>query len=78
MPRTKKRSDKVAPLTLSVRFKLVFITCVLLTGVSLSLTVGLSFVGDPNQLQIELFQTCSETWKIGFGIILGLIGGKAS
>jgi hypothetical protein len=31
----------------------------------------------PSDLAKTLFETTSTTWKMGFGAILGLIGGKA-
>ncbi len=59
-------------------FKWVFCTVVSLTALSLFISILLSFYSYPSQLQISLFETCTTTWKMGFGAIVGLIGGKAS
>jgi len=59
-------------------FKWVFITVVSLTSVSLITSLVLSFTASPSQLQVSLFETCTTTWKMGFGAIVGLIGGKAT
>lgn len=32
---------------------------------------------NPSALQISLCETCTTTWKMGFGAIMGLIGGRA-
>lgn len=59
-------------------FKWVFCTVVSLTALSLFTSILLSFCSSPSQLQVSLFETCTTTWKMGFGAIVGLIGGKAS
>ncbi len=59
-------------------FKWVFITVVSLTFLSLLTSIALSFATSPSQLQVSLFETCTTTWKMGFGAIVGLIGGKAT
>jgi hypothetical protein len=59
-------------------FKWVFVTVVSLTAISLIASFVLSFCASPSQLQVSLFETCTTTWKMGFGAIVGLIGGKAS
>jgi hypothetical protein len=58
-------------------FKWVFFTVVSLTTLSLVTSILLSFNSTPSPLQISLFETCTTTWKMGFGAIVGLIGGKA-
>ncbi len=42
-----------------------------LTIVSLTLLVVFSCIPDPNPQQIDLCKTCSTTWKMGFGAIIG-------
>jgi len=59
-------------------FKWVFITVASLTFISLITSVVLSFSPSPSQLQVSLFETCTTTWKMGFGAIVGLIGGRAT
>lgn len=60
-------------------FKVVFIVVIILTGVSLIMSAFVAaYYPNPSTLQISLFETCSTTWKMGFGTILGLIGGKIS
>lgn len=60
-------------------FKIVFIVVIILTGISLVIsTIVATFCPNPSTLQISLFETCSTTWKMGFGTIMGMIGGKIS
>jgi hypothetical protein len=55
----------------------VFLTVLLLTLVSLGVSVYLAIRPDPSEEVKRLIETCSTTWKLGFGAIVGLIGGKA-
>jgi putative Mn2+ efflux pump MntP len=57
-------------------FKWIFNTVLTLTIVSLAVSCGLSFFTNPSSLQTSLFETCTTTWKMGFGAIVGLIGGS--
>lgn len=59
-------------------FNQVFITVVALTTLSLVISIALALYGTGSQLQTSLFETCTTTWKMGFGAIVGLIGGRAS
>ena len=59
-------------------FKWIFQTVLALTILSLVISLGLSLFANPSSLQMSLFETCTTTWKMGFGAIVGLIGGKAS
>ncbi len=68
---------KKAPSQLTPAFLLVFATVVLLTLVSLGVSVYLALRPDPSEEVKRLIETCSTTWKLGFGAIVGLIGGKA-
>jgi hypothetical protein len=71
---------------LSPFFKLVFLTVLGLTILSLAVSLGLSLHigrlgGQAKDLDLasikSMIETCSTTFKLGFGAIVGLIGGKA-
>jgi hypothetical protein len=60
-------------------FKLIFLTVFALTLLSLVVYVAVVIMVDnPNDQAKGLIDTCSTTWKMGFGAIVGLIGGKAT
>ncbi|MBW4658654.1 MAG: hypothetical protein KME15_08270 [Drouetiella hepatica Uher 2000/2452] len=62
-------------------FKLAFLSALALTIVSLLIVTAIAIFSSNRELseyQKQLFETCSTTWKMGFGAILGLIGGKAT
>ncbi|HWG41411.1 MAG TPA: hypothetical protein VN688_01400 [Gemmataceae bacterium] len=62
-----------------IGFKSVFWVAVCLTA--LSLIVAVYLATRPTELQNEqtrkIVETCDTTWKMGFGSILGLLGGKS-
>jgi hypothetical protein len=62
---------------LSPLFKWVLASVVGLTAVSLGASLGLVmyFVNPPPAAE-RLIETCSTSWKLGFGTVIGLIGGK--
>jgi hypothetical protein len=66
------------PVDLPVSFKAVFWVTVALTVLSLATAVFLAT--RPADMQTDavkkLVETCDTTWKMGFGGILGLLGGK--
>ena len=67
--------------TISPIFKLAFLSALALTVVSLLVVTTIAVFssdGELTEYQKQLFETCSTTWKMGFGAILGLIGGKAA
>jgi hypothetical protein len=70
------RKIPTPPPILTPAFKLAFFSVLLLTLLSLGVSVYL--VTLPNQTEDvrRLSETCSTTWKLGFGAIVGLIGGK--
>ncbi len=69
----------ISEITLTPIFKLVFVTVTGLTLLSLLISVSMSIcINSPNGTQLELIQTCSGTWKMGFAAVLGLVGGKAT
>ena len=57
-------------------FGLIFKTNVILVILSLIVSVAVSYVASPNALQMRLFDMCETTWKIGLGVLFGLLGGK--
>lgn len=59
-------------------FKLTFLSGLILTVLSLFVAIYLSTFADPTSQQASLFETCSTTWKMGFGVLIGLLGGKAT
>lgn len=61
-------------------FNCVFLTAVIVTLLSLVVSLILSFSNPKSThqegLQTALFYTCSAIWKMGVGVIFGLLGGK--
>ncbi len=74
----KGSSPVVNQIELTPVFKLVFITATVLTILSLLVAGGFSLIDQPTESQKHIISMCSDTWKIGFGLIAGLIGGKAA
>ena len=58
-------------------FKIIFRTLAFLTVLFLGIAAVLSFQTKLSPQQISLFETCSTMCQMGFGAIVGLIGGKA-
>ena len=57
-------------------FKLIFISLLGLTLLCFAICLYLSFQDPLNIAQTKLFGTCETMMKMGFGAIVGLIGGK--
>ena len=74
-------SDPPSPVLLSPIFKWVFLAVLGLTLLSLGLDVYLVTNLNPGETVTDemkrLIETCSTAFKLGFGAIVGLIGGKA-
>lgn len=58
-------------------FKLIFSTVVALTVLALFLNVLLAVFGSYSDQVRAVAETCSTTYKMGFGAIVGLFGGRA-
>ena len=59
-------------------FKLVFTSVLCLTVLSFLMGISLSLAIEKPSSNINgWIETCSTTFKLGFGAIVGLIGGKA-
>jgi hypothetical protein len=58
------------------QFKLTFASVLFLTVLSLGISLALVYHPAQSEEGKRLFETCSTTWKMGFGAIVGLIGGK--
>ena len=67
-----KKSISIEP-----KYKWSLIGTLSLTLLSFAVLVVLSSQAEMNSQQADFFQTCSTTWKMGFGAIIGLLGGKA-
>ena len=63
---------------LTPRFKLIFSTVAALTVLALILTVLLAAFGGESEQVEAAAEACSTTYKMGFGAIVGLIGGRAA
>ncbi len=58
--------------------KLVFLSVLALTILSLAVSISLAVMFPSPSDQIRgLIEMCSTTYKMGFGAVVGLIGGKA-
>lgn len=71
--RTQVRGSRSSP----PHFKLIFITVVVLTILALALNVALAVFGSTSDQVKAAAETCSTTYKMGFGAIVGLLGAKA-
>ena len=67
----------VREIPLTPDFNKVFFTTVVLTVVFMAISVGLAVAGPDTEEAKRLIETCSTMSKLGFGAILGLLGGKA-
>lgn len=59
------------------RFELVFATVVGLTLIALLLSVVLALAGGDSEQAARAAEACTTMYKMGFGAIVGLIGGRA-
>ena len=69
--------DEPPRITLTPTFKLVFLSVLGLTILSLVVSIWLAEHPNPSEEMKRLIETCTTTYKMGFGAIVGLIGGKA-
>ena len=81
-PRTPSRT--VITVALTPTFKLVFLSVLAITVIAIIISCPLAIMdrqADAMHQQAEgmkeLLATCLTTWKLGFGAMLGLLGGKA-
>jgi hypothetical protein len=76
------RSATISTVTLTPAFKLVFLSVLGLTILSMMIACPIAILLPPSQhpqnLQLNIvFETCITTFKLGFGAMIGLLGGKA-
>jgi hypothetical protein len=62
---------------LSGGFKLAVFEVTGLTVLSLSVCIFLALHGEKSDQINALFETCPTTYQMGFGALVGLLGGKA-
>jgi hypothetical protein len=80
MPRKKQANPtRIAPVIKPVSpvFRLTFLSVVGLTGISLLVSLIIASLPEHSSEAKQVLDACLSTWKMGFGVILGLIGGKA-
>jgi len=68
-------------ITLSRKFCVVFVGVALLTALGMILSCSMIFAGvdmAPGSEQAGLLQALTSAWKMGFGAMLGMLGGKAT
>lgn len=70
-------SSTVLTIRLSPAFKLVFASVLGLTILCLILGCSLVGLGIKSDEAKVMFELCTSTFKLGFGAIIGLLGGKA-
>ena len=71
-------ADAPAVTTVTAHFKLVFIGVMVITVFTLAanLYIGI-FVANPTEAAKSAMATCSTIANLGFGAMVGLLGGKA-
>jgi hypothetical protein len=70
-------SDVAESTVLDPFFKLVLLIVTGLTVGAFLIMVALAFTDATNAPSKDLFKVCSDAFKVGFGAIVGLLGGKA-
>ena len=73
MKTVKNRTNKLESDIFSSNFKIIFLTVVALTLISLACCIYLCSQGELNSVQQDLYKTCSTTWKVGFFAIVYLV-----
>ena len=74
---TRQQPSSVVTVTLTPTFKLVFLSALCITILSVILCCPLAILGAETPEKKALFEACLTTFKLGFGAIIGLLGGKA-
>lgn len=59
-------------------FRLVFSTVVGFTLLAGGTSIWLSTQDDLSPQQTQVFESCTRTWDLGIGAVLGLLGSKAT
>lgn len=75
-PHVDEQAPNIATLTLTPVFKLVFLSVLGITILSMILCCPLALLKQSTPRLDALFEAFATTWKLGFGAIIGLIGGK--
>ena len=73
-------SRDTVTITLTTQFKIVFGSVVLLTMLAMILSCSMIFSGvqmTPGSESAGLLQALITSWKLGFGAMIGMMGGKA-
>lgn len=74
-PTSQPSNSQTATVVLSQNFKLILRIVTGLTVLSLSVSIGMSFIdGDAAE---NVSKVCLTSFQMGFGALVGLIGGKA-
>ncbi|MFH9808878.1 hypothetical protein ACH4NO_10465 [Streptomyces olivaceus] len=72
------QADTAAVTTVSSHFKMVFIAVVVITVGALAANLYIAiFVPKPTEAAKSAMDTCATIANLGFGAIVGLLGGKA-
>ena len=69
----RERASETAPSQLSSRFRLAFFAVVVLTLMALAVNVLLAVAADDSDQIRAVAETCSTTYKMGFGAIVALM-----
>lgn len=69
--------ESTEPISVPRNFKLILLVTASLSVLSLAVAVFIANQSELSELQNDLFETCTTTWKMGFGAVIGLTGGKA-
>lgn len=71
-------TESPGPIEVSKLYKWAFIATLVLTVIFFLTSVMVANQGETLSVQQEdLFKNCTTAWQMGFGAIIGLIGGKA-